>query len=361
VWRGAAQGVCREGQAFAGPTRAPSNPLSIHHPPSHTRPHQHPLHKRQADLLQFPDRDEWYVAKFAADDAPDWNPAELVANEPLIPGVRVLTLAVEASRERVPLRNAYTRPGQRAAVRLSGGPVLTLRLASPPPPPGVNAVALQMTKGDIFANETKSVREPESVRVEWDLWVPEDGDTADLAKAVPGESLLEVGPCVGTGLDLKGPIAAVFARPTLVLFVWGAGAATARALIEAAEGAGGLAPLGMRRDVVVYYRAPTARAVAWGEAVFEGWSAATKGKVRVVTSTRETFGEMFDFDDELEYDPAETAAIILTGGGEAGGGEEAGVEEAAARAACAEAEIGEVVSDSVDAPPVVHVDTRKVL
>jgi hypothetical protein len=310
----------------------------------------------QADLLQFPDRDEWYVAKVAADDAPDWNPAELVANELCIPGVRLLTLRVEASRERVPLRNAYLTPGQRAAVRMAGGANLTVRLASPPPPLTANDRALQMTKGDVFANETKSVREPESVSVEWQVWVPEAGDTADLAKGVPGETLLEVGPCVGTGLNLRGPIAGVFTRPTLVLFVSGPGAATARALVEATEG--GLAPLSMRRDVVIYYRAPTARAVAWGEDTFAAWAAASKGKVRVVTSTRETFAEMFDFDDGLEYDPAETAAIILTGGGEAGAGEEAGADEAGARAACAEAEITDVVVDSEDAPPVVHVDTR---
>lgn len=276
-----------------------------------------------------------------------------MANEPLIPGVRLVTVEVEASRERVPLRNAYVTPGQRAAVRLAGGANLTVRLASPPPPQAVNAVALQMTKGDVFANETKTVRELESVLVRWDLWVPEDGDTADLAKAVPGDALLEVGPCVGTGLNLKGPIVGVFTRPTLVVFVSGAGAATLRALIEASDdGGGGLAPLCLRRDVVVYYRAPTSRAIAWGEDVFNAWAAANGGKVRVVTSTRESFGEMFDFDDELAYDPAETAAIILTGGDEE--------EEEGARAAAKEAEIEDVVVDSVDAPPVVYVDTSKV-
>jgi hypothetical protein len=306
--------------------------------------------------MQFADRDKWYVAKFAADDAPDWNPAAILSNEPLIPGVRLVAVRVEASRERVPLRNAYTTPGQRAGIRLAGGANLAVRLASPPPPLAVNARSLQMAKGDIYANEIKSVRELESAAAVWELWVPEDGDTADLAKAAPGDAI-EAGPCVGSGLALKGPIAGAFTRPTLVLFVSGAGAATARALLEASpDGGGGLAPLSLRRDVVVYYKAPTQRAVAWGEGAFDAWGAANNGKVRVVVSTRETFSEMFDFDDALAYDPAETAVLILTGG--PGEDEEA---EAEGRAAAKEAEVVDVVADSEDGPPVVHTDTSKVL
>jgi hypothetical protein len=37
---------------------------------------------------------------------------------------------------------------------------------------------------------------------------------------------------------------------------------------------------------------------------------------KVITSTRDTFQEMFDNDDTLAYEPASTAAIILTGGDE---------------------------------------------
>lgn len=33
----------------------------------------------------------------------------------------------------------------------------------------------------------------------------------------------------------------------------------------------------------------------------------------MVTSTRETFTEMFDNDDTLEYEPAATVALVLTG------------------------------------------------
>ena len=37
---------------------------------------------------------------------------------------------------------------------------------------------------------------------------------------------------------------------------------------------------------------------------------------KVITATRDTFQDMFDDDDTLEYEPLQTAAIILTGGDE---------------------------------------------
>jgi hypothetical protein len=47
---------------------------------------------------------------------------------------------------------------------------------------------------------------------------------------------------------------------------------------------------------------------------FERWQ--SELGVRVKVATRDTFIDMFDDDDELEYEPATTAAIILTGGDE---------------------------------------------
>ena len=47
---------------------------------------------------------------------------------------------------------------------------------------------------------------------------------------------------------------------------------------------------------------------------FEEWEA--KHHCKVITSTRDTFQGMFDDDDTLAYEPASTAAIILTGGDE---------------------------------------------
>ena len=103
-------------------------------------------------------------------------------------------------------------------------------------------------------------------------------------------------------------------------------------------------------------------------------------KIRVVTATRgESFAEMFDDDDELEYDPAQTAAVVFTGnrteeddvfggGGNGGGGggkksekqEQAEADEADALEAAAAAEIAVVVRGDVDAEPVRHTETAKI-
>lgn len=40
------------------------------------------------DLWQFPDREQWYHAKWCAADQPDWNPARFVRSTQLAPGVR---------------------------------------------------------------------------------------------------------------------------------------------------------------------------------------------------------------------------------------------------------------------------------
>ena len=74
--------------------------------------------------------------------------------------------------------------------------------------------------------------------------------------------------------------------------------------------------------------------------------------VRVRLSTRDSYADMFDGDDELEYDPATTAAIVVTGGD--------GEATADALAACEAAEITTIVMGDEDAPPVVHTDTAKV-
>lgn len=41
-----------------------------------------------------------------------------------------------------------------------------------------------------------------------------------------------------------------------------------------------------------------------------------KHSCKVVTGTRDTFMDLFDDDDTLEYEPATTAALIMTGGDE---------------------------------------------
>ncbi len=96
------------------------------------------------NLWQFEDRHRWYLPKYSADDAPDWQPAQFVSSHELFPGVREVVLDIEIGRERVcvgvkrwcggcvmffyictlsqvPLRNAYRRIGQSLMLRVNGG------------------------------------------------------------------------------------------------------------------------------------------------------------------------------------------------------------------------------------------------
>ena len=82
-------------------------------------------------------------------------------------------------------------------------------------------------------------------------------------------------------------------------------------------------------------QAPNEAAVCYRER-FARW-AAERGVV-VAVSTRDSFGDMFDDDATLVYEPASTAAIILTGGDEEA--------EAAAAEAAKDAEITLVIKQS---------------
>lgn len=64
---------------------------------------------------------------------PDWNAATLLRRADLGPGVAQVTLGIECSRERVPLRNAYVAAGQLARVRVNSGEERLLPVASGPP------------------------------------------------------------------------------------------------------------------------------------------------------------------------------------------------------------------------------------
>ena len=76
---------------------------------------------------------------------------------------------------------------------------------------------------------------------------------------------------------------------------------------------------------------------------FEAWEALG---CKVISSTRDTFMEMFDNDDTLAYEPASTAAVILTGNDEEA--------EAAALEVCKEAEITEIARDSIEQTPTIY-------
>ena len=66
--------------------------------------------------------------------------------------------------------------------------------------------------------------------------------------------------------------------------------------------------------------------------------------IKVITSTRGTFQDLFDDDDTLMYEPESTAALILTGFDE----EKNEEAEKEAVSVCKEAEISQVVKQSVE-------------
>ncbi|KAJ9530114.1 hypothetical protein QJQ45_023373, partial [Haematococcus lacustris] len=301
---------------------------------------------------------------------PRGSPRLLLAVRDVAPGLRELALEVEISRERVPLRNAYRGVGQRASLRvvgnldrqLTGHPLTAPPLLPPPPhldavssppfPQELNRTPLFLVRGDLFANEVKAVREPESVMAELtvlvgqreapELWALEVGDDCPP---------LELGPFLGEGLGLKGTgIMAIFRYPKVLLFVQGRGIATARALLECSHDVPGIS-CHLRQEVKAYYKVKNDADIVYKER-FPAWSeaAATPSgcKLSVVTHTG-TFGRAFDDDDELLYDPDTTAAVILTGGDPEA--------EAEAREVCAEAEIRCIVVDSQEAASVVHHDS----
>ena len=67
-------------------------------------------------------RENWYTARFIAEDAPDWNPGRFLRSEQTATGLRNIVLEAEISREKVPLRNAYKHVCQKASVRVNSGP-----------------------------------------------------------------------------------------------------------------------------------------------------------------------------------------------------------------------------------------------
>ncbi|EFN60149.1 expressed protein [Chlorella variabilis] len=299
----------------------------------------------EEDLWQYPDRDQWYLAKFCAQDQPDWNPARFVRSTQLGPGIREIVVECEVSREKVPLRNAYRQIGQRASVRANSGVSAEALPAAPPFPQSLNRDVLLRVRGDITANEIKTVKEEISVLAELPLVVREE-DAPELYK-LSADDGVEVGPFVGGGLQLRGPVSAVFLFPTVVIFAESAGIATARALIEAGSDPSGL-NFTRRADVRMYYRAPNEAALCYKDK-YEEWG--ERYGVKVITSTRNSFSDMFDDDETLMYEPDTTAAIILTGGDEEA--------EAAAAEVCREAEITVVVKQSEEAEPTTYLTHGK--
>ncbi|KAG2435461.1 hypothetical protein HYH02_011961 [Chlamydomonas schloesseri] len=299
-----------------------------------------PVEIDEEDLIQGKDRYKWYEAKFCAEDQPAWNIASFVSNVQVSPVYRAVTLSVEVSRERIPLAAAYKAAGQRAVLRVNNGLERQVAAATPPFPEEINTEPLFKVRGDLFAHEIKAVREPISVKAPLTVLVTRK--EAPELWALGPDDVVEVGPFAGTGLDLRGsPLMAIYACPTVVIFVEGRGIATCRALLEASADVANL-NLRFRRDVRVYYKVPNSASVAFKEE-FAEWEAL--GPVRVVTTTS-SFQDAFDDDDSLTYDPDTTGAIILVGGDEEA--------EKAAREVCKDADISRILADSAEQPPMVH-------
>ncbi|KAK9795189.1 hypothetical protein WJX73_000070 [Symbiochloris irregularis] len=296
----------------------------------------------EEDLIQFPDRVNWYKAKFVANDAPDWTAGRFVLKREAAPNLREVTFEVEISREKIPLRNGYRHIGQQARVRISGGVEVDLAVASPPFALVLNKDPLFLARNDMTAGQTKTTREEISIMAELTVLVPKKDDLLD-AWNVQDDSSIEIGPFQGAGMNLRGPIRSIWAYPTLVIFVEGLGIGTARSLVEADVEVGAL-NLSLRQEVRMYYRAPNQEALLYKDR-YEDWE---RLGCKVVTSTRDTFMEMFDNDDTLSYDPFNTAAIILTGNDEEA--EEAALE------VCKEAEITEIARDSVEQQPTKYLE-----
>eukprot|EP00195_Chlamydomonas_chlamydogama_P008071 CAMPEP_0202901106 /NCGR_PEP_ID=MMETSP1392-20130828/13313_1 /ASSEMBLY_ACC=CAM_ASM_000868 /TAXON_ID=225041 /ORGANISM="Chlamydomonas chlamydogama, Strain SAG 11-48b" /LENGTH=405 /DNA_ID=CAMNT_0049587607 /DNA_START=199 /DNA_END=1416 /DNA_ORIENTATION=+ len=298
------------------------------------------------DLLQFPDRVRWYEARFCADDMPDWNVARLVSSHDIAPGLRHVVVECEISRERVPLRNAYKAVGQKASVRVNGGVEYNVTVSSAPYPMSLNREPLFKVRGDLFAHEIKVPREPISIKSDLHLLVSK-ADAPDLFNMSPDDSV-EVGPFVGSGLDLKGTqLLAIYRYPTVVVFVEEAGIASLRALLTSTSDVANI-NANLRRDIRVYYKVPNSMSVCYKEE-FESWAAAARPCNAIISPTTSSFQQAFDDDDTLTYDPDTTAAIILTGGNKE--------LEAEAWAACREAEIHTVLSDCRDQDAPLHLSS----
>lgn len=251
-------------------------------------------------------------------------------------------IETEISRELVPLRNAYKHIGQLATVRINSGPEIVLSPTCAPFPQELNKEPLFVIKGDLFAHQVKLPTDPTSVLAELSVLVRED-DAPELYKAT-GDEAVEVGPFVKSGLSLKGPMLSPFLYPTVIVFVEGLGIAAAKALVSATPDSVDMSA-GMREDFTMYYRAPNEASLCFKDEL-EEWK--EKYHVKVVTSTRDSFSDMFDDDDTLVYEPQGTVAIILTGGDPE--------TEKEALEVCKSAEIRTIVRQSQEQKPTRYIN-----
>jgi len=339
-----------------------------------------------------------YVAKVAGTDTPEWQPARVVAVRDLNPAphgsathLREIDFEIETSRELVSLRNSYCAVGKLAQVKVRGGDAVLLFPSSGPFPPESQHEPLIRLRGDLRAGETKLPEEPARVKEVLRVVVNKrrDGEQvfnlkpdpeqdslfADAATDGSGEDgasapfEVEVGPFVGTGLNLRGEIQSIFFYRTILLFASGRGIATAKALIESSASAsrGGL-DFSFREQVKLYYKVKGDDDVCYGQDVFKRWE--TDYGVKTVVC-KGSFSEAIDDDDELEFDPAASACISMLDPAlsdkqsKDGDGEEENAElielEKEVDQVCEEWDIPMHVRSSISQPDVIYSDTGGVV
>eukprot|EP00210_Caulerpa_lentillifera_P003269 g3120.t1 len=286
-------------------------------------------------------RANWYEAKWCAIDQPEWNPATFLSSTQITPELKLISIEVEISRERIALLNAYKRIGQKASIRIVNGMEYEVTTASAPFPEALNRHPLFLVRGDQSAYEVKTAVEASSVKTQLDVLVTKES-APDLF-TIEEDTVLEVGPFKGGGINLRQSALGIYRYPTVVIFAEGLGIGTARALIEATHDIPNLS-LQFREDARLYYKAPNEDSFIFKD-LFEEWE---KKGCKVLTTT-ESFQDVFDGDDTLVYEPTQTIALILTGGDEE--------SEKAAMEVCKEAEITELVRESSDQPETVFLRT----
>lgn len=236
----------------------------------------------------------------------------VLASEDVASGIRCIVLEAEVSRELVHREDAYSKPGQLAQVRMKGE-VLRVPVSSPPFSKETNNSVLYKMRGDKPAGFVKAPNSTLSIKAPLRLHVTQS-DFPLLYELKQGDEV-EVGPFEPTGLDLR-PVLFISGFPTMLFFASGRGIATARAIIEAAEGDKGSLSLGFREEVRLYYSAPDPTLIAY-KGNFKEWE---KKQVKIRTTVSSTgdedwegfvgsFTSLWD-EDDIEYDPDTTAAVV---------------------------------------------------
>eukprot|EP00250_Pteridium_aquilinum_P008148 c17716_g1_i1 orf=362-1498(-) len=243
----------------------------------------------------------------------DWHPARVLAVQELAPGVRVITIEAEISREMVALESAYSAPGRLAQVKVNGGKAIKVAVSCPPFTSKANEPVLLKIRGDIPAGQTKQPQFFLSVKHPLDLLVYES-ETPRVFALKEGDQL-ELGPFDYSGLDLR-PILFLTRYPTILFFASGKGISVAKAIIETKDADVGSMTLGMREDIRLFYWSPEPSKVLFKDH-FVKWE---NEKLKVRAAVGKLSGQAWDGhvgsftslwdEDDIEYDPSTTGVVV---------------------------------------------------